>query len=108
MGEAYAYMDQYEEGLTYLKLFRDISKTQENEVEVQRALTAIGWCHLEFGKYLERQWEEENKIDDLKKEKFQAIYLKAEKFSRLAFTAIPEGVDTEKCSLKESSIFKIV
>ena len=72
MGEAYAYMDQYEEGLTYLKLFRDISKTQENEVEVQRALTAIGWCHLEFGKYLERQWEEENKIDDLKKEKFQA------------------------------------
>ena len=100
IGEAYAYMDQYEEGLNYLKLFRDISKSEQNEVELQRALTAIGWCHLEFGKFVERQWEDEGKIDDSKKEKYQGLYTKSDKFSRHAFTSIPEEVN-ETCPDKE-------
>ena len=100
IGEAYAYMDQYEEGLNYLKLFRDISKSEQNAVELQRALTAIGWCHLEFGRFVERQWEDEGKIDDSKKEKYQSLYAKADKFSRQAFASIPGEVN-ETCPDKE-------
>ena len=108
LGEAYAYMDQYEEGLTYLKLFRDISKTEKDDVEYQRALTAIGWCYLEFGKFMERQWDEEGKTDDSKKDHIQETYLKADKFSRNAYSAIPEGVEVDKCPLKERKEMKIV
>ena len=103
IGEAYTYMDQYEEGLTYLKLFRDISKSEKDLVEVQRALTAIGWCYLEFAKFLEKQWDYEGRHEPLK-ENFQDAYKKAEKFSRLAYTAVPE--DQEICVDKEQKEMK--
>ena len=91
-----------------MKLFRDISKTEQDDVEYQRALTAIGWCHLEFGRFIERKWDEEGKSDDRKKEQITEMFLKADKFSRHAFAAIPDGTDMEKCPLKERKEMKVV
>ena len=91
-----------------MKLFRDISKTEQDDVEYQRALTAIGWCHLEFGRFIERKWDEEGKSDDKKKEQITEMFLKADKFSRHAFAAIPDGTDMEKCPLKERKEMKVV
>ena len=107
IGEAYVNLDQHDEGLRYLKLFREISKSEENCIEIQRGLAAIGWCYLEHGRFLERQWAEEDKNDHSKRAKYQICYVKAEKFSRHAYAAIPKDEGKENFSDREGKEMKI-